>query len=72
MGAAINLHDLTDEEVALVEGLVRLLRQRHSPGSGEGEGDWGRLASASFAEDWENDQDAAYDQWRESYGVPER
>jgi len=74
MSAAIEVDDLTEEEVGLVKGFVQLLRGRHSPlaGDAEREGDWGHLPAASFAEDWDNDQDAAYDHWRERYGVPER
>lgn len=34
-------------------------------------GDWAALAADSFARDWENERDAAYDRWREHYGVPE-
>lgn len=32
---------------------------------------WTALAEDSFAKDWDNPQDAAYDNWREIYGVPE-
>jgi excisionase family DNA binding protein len=32
---------------------------------------WTRLSEASFARDWDNDKDAAYDNWRELYGVRE-
>lgn len=31
---------------------------------------WPHLAAASFAKDWDNDQDAVYDDWRERYRVP--
>lgn len=74
MSAAIDVGDLTEEEVSLVKGFVQLLRGRHASlaGDAESEGDWGHLPAASFAEDWENDRDAAYDDWRERYGVPER
>src|SRR3990172_5896434 len=30
---------------------------------------WIALSEASFARDWDNVQDAAYDNWRELYGV---
>ena len=36
------------------------------------EREWGHIPAASFAEDWDNDQDAVYDRWREHYGVRER
>ena len=34
--------------------------------------DWACIPTASFTEDWDNDQDAVYDDWRERYGVRER
>ena len=30
---------------------------------------WTKLSEASFARDWDNEKDAAYDNWRELYGV---
>ena len=75
MTATVELHDLTDDEVALVKGFVQLLRRRHVVGSAsdeERDGEWSQLPVASFADDWANDQDAAYDDWRARYGVPER
>ncbi|MBM4033241.1 MAG: hypothetical protein FJ291_15870 [Planctomycetes bacterium] len=74
MSAAIDVDDLTEAEVNLVKGFVQLLRGRHTPPAGDAERDrdWDHLSAASFAEDWDNDQDAAYDNWRERYGVPER
>ena len=32
---------------------------------------WTKLSEASFAEDWDNEKDAVYDNWREIYGVRE-
>lgn len=32
---------------------------------------WTELAIDSFAKDWENEQDAEYDRWREHYGISE-
>ncbi len=37
-----------------------------------GLGAWARLTESSFAKDWDNEDDAIYDNWREIYGVPER
>jgi hypothetical protein len=31
---------------------------------------WARLSESTFAKDWDNEQDAVYDNWRELYGVP--
>jgi hypothetical protein len=30
---------------------------------------WTRLSEAAFAGDWDNPQDAAYDKWRDVYGI---
>ena len=32
---------------------------------------WAALSVAAFAGDWDNDQDAVYDNWRQIYGVRE-
>jgi hypothetical protein len=32
---------------------------------------WQRLSETSLSRVWENDQDAAYDNWRELYDLPE-
>ncbi len=34
--------------------------------------DWHRLSEASLRRVWDNEQDAAYDDWRNLYGVPKR
>jgi excisionase family DNA binding protein len=33
---------------------------------------WAHLSESTFAKDWDNEDDAIYDNWREIYGVPER
>lgn len=33
---------------------------------------WTALSEQSFAEDWESEEDAVYDNWRELYGVRSR
>ena len=33
--------------------------------------DWMAMSLATFQEDWDNEDDAIYDNWREHYGVPE-
>ena len=64
--------------VVVLDGPVRLpegvaVRVELADGNEEAkERDWGHVPTASFAEDWENDQDAIYDHWRERYGVRER
>jgi hypothetical protein len=34
------------------------------------ENDWRALSLNSFQQDWDNPEDAVYDNWREVYGVP--
>ncbi|HEY7467686.1 MAG TPA: helix-turn-helix domain-containing protein [Dehalococcoidia bacterium] len=45
--------------------------QRLATPADEGETAWAALAEDSFARDWDNPLDAAYDNWREIYGVPQ-
>jgi hypothetical protein len=59
-----------DEPVALPEGAAA--RVEIADTNTGGERDWPHGPAASFADDWDNDEDAVYDAWRERYGVPER
>lgn len=34
------------------------------------ETDWQNLGLATFEKEWDNEEDAIYDNWREIYGVP--
>ncbi len=36
------------------------------------ETDWSARGLAAFQKDWDNAEDAIYDNWREQYGVPTR
>ena len=36
------------------------------------EKDWQALGLSAFGADWDNDEDAIYDNWRTHYGVPAR
>jgi hypothetical protein len=36
----------------------------------ESEADWSAMGLAAFEKDWDNSEDAIYDNWREHYGVP--
>ena len=36
----------------------------------ESEADWSAMGLAAFEKDWDNSEDAIYDNWRELYGVP--
>lgn len=36
------------------------------------EADWQSLSLSTFETEWDNEEDAIYDNWRELYGVPTR
>ena len=36
------------------------------------ETDWQQVGLSSFETEWDNEEDAIYDNWRELYGVPMR
>jgi hypothetical protein len=36
------------------------------------EADWSAMSLDTFQRDWDNPEDAIYDNWRELYGVPTR
>lgn len=38
----------------------------------EDNADWQSLSFTTFEKDWDNPEDAVYDNWRELYGVSER
>lgn len=40
--------------------------------STEGTDSWAALSEPAFDSDWDNEKDAAYDDWRKAYGVPDR
>jgi excisionase family DNA binding protein len=46
------------------------LERLFSPGNGDMA--WTALSERSFAEDWNSEEDAVYDNWRELYGVQAR
>lgn len=50
--------------------LARLLLDNILSGKPDDEADWERLSLDTFQRDWDNVEDAIYDNWRELYGVP--
>ena len=78
MTEIVDVHDLPEEQASLVQEFVEFLRRRRQKNKQtlkeekEKNKEWNKLAVTSFARDWENEKDAAYDQWRERYHVPER
>jgi hypothetical protein len=73
---SIDVHDLPEEQAQLLAAFVAFLRQqREEAGTRDAlaqEQDWAAAAEQSFAKDWDNEDDAIYDNWREYYHVPER
>ena len=74
---SIDVRDLPEDQAQLVAAFVEFLRRRLHQGQ-EGkeaeaqEQEWNAGAVTGFAKDWDNEQDAIYDTWREHYHVPER
>lgn len=58
--------EYVEHEVTEMRRELRRFLSAHSEGEA-----WARLAESAFAKDWDNELDAAYDDWRERYGVPE-
>jgi len=72
----IDVHDLPENDAQLIAAFVEFLRrERARQAAHEAEAqekDWAASASASFAKDWDNDEDAIYDNWQELYHVSKR
>lgn len=73
---SIDVHDLPEEQAQMLAAFVEFLRrQRQEDAAREDlihERDWAAVAAPSFTKDWDNEEDAIYDNWREHYHVPER
>jgi hypothetical protein len=50
--------------------LARLLLDSILDAELEAEADWSAMSLAPFEKDWDNPEDAIYDNWRDHYGVP--
>lgn len=72
----IDVHDLPEADAQLIAAFVDFLRRRRrtqaARNADEQEQDWAAAAVTSFAKDWDNDEDAIYDNWKEHYHVSER
>ena len=72
----IDVHDLPEEDAYVIAAFVEFLRHRKEERAVRvaevEERDWAAGAALSFAKDWDNIEDAIYDNWREHYHVPER
>lgn len=74
---SIDVRDLPEDQAQLVAAFVEFLRRRLREAQAHKEAEaqnreWSAGAITSLAKDWENDEDAVYDHWREHYHVPER
>jgi hypothetical protein len=52
--------------------LAKLLLESVLAGEPGEEADWVAMSLSTFQRDWDNAEDAIYDNWRERYGVPAR
>jgi hypothetical protein len=72
----IDVHDLPEEDARFIVAFVEFLRRRRQEQTVREaeaeEQDWAAGAAKAFARDWDNSEDAIYDNWREHYHVPER
>lgn len=72
----IDVHDLPEKDAQLVAAFVEFLRrektQQMAYDAKAEEKDWAAGAAVSFAQDWDNNEDAIYDNWQEHYHVSKR
>lgn len=72
----IDVRDLSEDEARVLAAFVEFLRHRRQEQVIQEvqaqEHDWDASAVTAFARDWDNSEDAVYDNWREHYHVPER
>jgi hypothetical protein len=73
---SIDIRDLPEDQAQLVAAFVEFLRHRLRTSQAvteaeDEEREWGASAVTSFAKDWDNEQDAIYDDWKKRYHVPE-
>jgi hypothetical protein len=52
--------------------LAKLLLESILAGEPDEEANWSAMSLDAFQKDWDNPEDAIYDNWRESYGIPAR
>jgi len=52
--------------------LAKLLLESILAGEPDDEANWSAMSLDTFQRDWDNAEDAIYDNWRELYGVPAR
>jgi len=52
--------------------LAKLLLESVLTGELDEEAHWSAMGLQAFQKDWDNAEDAVYDDWRKAYGVPTR
>ncbi len=74
MNEEFDVKDMPEDEKNLVKDFIALLRNRREAKkhTEESEKDWGALITSGFANDWDNEKDAVYDNWKERYHVQTR
>jgi len=67
------LYQLGDRLVRLRrEDLDALAQPRRVESLTSDDSAWAMLSHQAFAEDWNSEEDAIYDNWRDIYGLPQR
>lgn len=74
MNEEFDVKDMPEDEKNLIKDFIALLRNRREAKkhAEEPEKDWGALITSGFANDWDNEKDAEYDNWKERYHVHTR
>lgn len=72
----IDVSDLPEEQAGLIQEFVEFLRRKLKTRQfikeeEEKDKEWDKLAMTSFVQDWDNEKDTIYDNWKEYYHVSE-
>ena len=61
-------------QLTIVErlALAKLLLESVLAGESDDEANWSAMGLEALQKDWDNAEDAIYDDWKELYGVPAR
>jgi hypothetical protein len=65
---------LETQRLAVTERLTlaKLLLESVLADQQDADAEWSAMGLTAFQRDWDNEEDAVYDNWREHYGVPSR
>jgi hypothetical protein len=67
----IDVHDLPKEQVGTVRAFIDFLRTRRK-NEALPDIQWTALSESSLEKDWDNEDDAVYDDWQNHYEVSTR